>query len=105
MSEETGNVTADAVKPLVVGAVSGDQLDALRAHIGASVVADLEAMLQVHTELSAALAPHLPAPVTNLNAAVEIGQHLDDLEKVVADHGSAGGHDICAIVELIRSKL
>lgn len=107
--EQTAGDLAKETTAAVTGAVSGDQLDALRAHIGESVVSDLEAMLQVHSELTAALGDKLPvASVATVNVnpvAADITAHLDDLEKVVADHGSAGGHDICEIVNLIRSKL
>jgi hypothetical protein len=104
------DVTAESVRPLVVGAVSGEELDALKQHIAESVAGDPESMLQVHAELTGALtaAGHI-APVaanyTPVNAAAEIHEHLNDMERTIADFGSAGGNVLAAMIDLIRSKL
>lgn len=106
--EQTAGDLAKAVSAAVTGAVAGEQLDALRTHIGQSVASDPESMLQVHAELTAALADKLPsAPVapSNINAAAEIHQHLDDMERTIADFGSAGGGVLSSMIDLIRSKL
>lgn len=112
LNQETNSV------PTAPGAVSGDKLAELRANIGASVVADLAAMLQVHSELTDALLKagqpdvgHIPAPgsapasLVPVPAAAEISQHLDAMEQAIADHGSAGGSVLSGLIDLIRSKL
>ena len=106
--EQTASDMAKEIAESVTGAVDGEQLDALREHIGQSVADDPEAMLQVHAELTAALADKLPsatAAPSNINAAAEIHQHLDDMERAIADFGSAGGNVLSAMIDLIRSKL
>lgn len=54
-----------------------------------------------------AAAPEAAAPEAHsvVDVKTEIHQHLDDMEKAIQDFGSAGGHVLTDLINLIRSKL
>jgi len=71
---------------------------------GINTHAPVDTTAKAYCENGEAVIPKPTAIVAQDNVA-EIHQHLNDMEKAICDFGSAGGHVLTELINLVRSKL